>query len=97
MRSLSIAAVLGLLAALGGCASSSQTFGPDGRVTHSINCSGTARNWGMCEQKAGELCGAKGYDIVSRSSDTGAMASGGSGNFFATTTHSRTMLVACKG
>lgn len=96
MFKVSLFATLAITALLSGCASSTQTYGADGRVTHSINCSGTARNWGMCEQKAGELCGAKGYEIVSRSSDTGAMASGSGGSFYASTLHNRTMMVACR-
>ena len=83
-------------ALLAGCASSSQTYTSDGRVGYSLNCSGTARNWGMCEQKAGELCGARGYDILSTTGDHGLIATAGGGNFFASTTISRTMLIACK-
>ena len=80
-----------------GCASSSKTYTADGREGHSLNCSGTARNWGMCEQKAGELCGPRGYEVLSTTGDKGLIATAGSGgNFFATTTISRTMLVACK-
>lgn len=80
-----------------GCASSSKTYTADGREGYSLNCSGTARNWGMCEQKAGELCGSRGYQILSTTGDKGLIATAGSGgNFFATTTISRTMLVACK-
>jgi hypothetical protein len=94
MRCLFILASVSLVTA---CASSSQTFTADGKVGHSLNCSGTARNWGMCEQKAGELCGAKGYNILSTTGDRGVIATAGSGgNFFLTSTISRTMLVACK-
>jgi hypothetical protein len=88
--------LVAFVAIAAGCASSSQTYAPDGRVGHSINCSGTARNWGMCLEKAGELCGAKGYDVVSRTGDQGLIASGSQGNFFAGTTISRSMLVVCK-
>jgi len=89
--------VLAINAVVAGCASSSQTYTADGRVGHSLNCSGTARNWGMCEQKAGEICGARGYDILSTMGDKGLIATAGGGNFFASTTISRTMLIACKG
>ena len=79
-----------------GCASSSQTYTADGRVGHSLDCSGTARNWGMCEQKAGELCGTRDYEILSTTGDRGVIATAGGGNFFAGTTISRTMLITCK-
>lgn len=80
-----------------GCASSSKTYTADGREGFSLDCSGLARNWGLCEQKAGELCGSRGYEILSTAGDKGLIASGGSrGDFFAGTTISRTMLIACK-
>jgi uncharacterized lipoprotein len=97
MRSLPVLIAIASVAVLSGCASSKATYGPDGRATHSINCSGTARTWGMCEEKAGELCGTRGYDIISRSNDTGIMATGGGANFFGSSLHFRTMQVACKG
>jgi hypothetical protein len=53
------------LIALTGCAAARTTYLPDGRQGHSIDCSGSALNWGFCERKAGDLCQARGYDIVS--------------------------------
>ena len=81
---------------LAGCASASQTYTSDGRVGYSLNCSGTARNWGMCEQKAGELCGARGYEVLSTTGDRGAVVTAGNGSAYASTTISRTMLITCK-
>jgi hypothetical protein len=81
---------------LSSCASSKQTFGPDGRPSYSLNCSGLARNWGMCLEKAGELCGTKGYDIVTANTDRGAIAQASTQQLFATSTISRSMLVSCK-
>jgi hypothetical protein len=68
------------LLVLTGCASSSTTFGPDGRPAHVLNCSGWARTWGHSYEKAGQICGARGYEVVSR--DEGGL--------------SRSMTVACK-
>ena len=48
-----------------GCASVTKTYDREGKEAYSLNCSGTARNWNMCLEKAGELCGSRGYDIVS--------------------------------
>jgi hypothetical protein len=53
------------LCALAGCAVERPTYLADGRQGHSIDCSGAALNWGYCERKAGELCQARGYDVVS--------------------------------
>jgi hypothetical protein len=43
--------ILALL--LAGCASSRETYLADGTKGFSLDCSGTARNWGMCYEKAG--------------------------------------------
>lgn len=53
--------------ALTGCflpAPASKTFGPTGKPGYSINCPGLMNNWGACYERAGDLCGVQGYDIV---------------------------------
>jgi hypothetical protein len=76
-----------------GCAGSRTTYGPDGSEMHSINCSGWARNWGMCLERAGELCGTRGYVVVNQSGDSpGVLVTGSS----AAPVISRTMLVKCR-
>lgn len=52
-----------------GCAVSTPTYTAEGKIGFSINCSGAALNWGYCEQKAGEMCGANGYDILSKNGE----------------------------
>ena len=88
------------LVILTGCASSTTTYLPDGRQGYSLNCSGTARTWGMCYEKAGEICGATGYDVVLQNGETGetvsGSATGSSANIFGSSLHFRTMTVACK-
>ena len=83
-------------AMLGACASATQTEAPDGRATHSLDCSGAARNWGACQQQAEVICGAKGYDVISTSGDLGAITTAGGGEFSASSTTSQGMLIACK-
>lgn len=96
MRSLVLVAVVGLSA----CASSSQTYGPDGEVAYNLNCSGLARTWGACLEKAGDICQTKGYKIISSSGDTGALiAASATGNTAALgggSVISRSMVVSCK-
>ena len=70
-----IALSLATVIALSGCASASKTYGPDGKEAYSLNCSGWARTWGMCYEKAGDLCGTKGYEVIGQGSDQGAIAS----------------------
>jgi hypothetical protein len=55
MAAAGLASVAVLIA---GCASSSRTYGSDGKAAYSINC--LARTWGMCFEEAGNLCRAKG-------------------------------------
>ena len=75
-----------------GCATSTETFTADGSKGHSINCSGAARNWGMCYEKVGEICEAKGYEVIAGGSDQGVLVSGNLGG----SVISRSMLVKCK-
>lgn len=87
---------LAFAAVLVGCASANETYTPEGRAGHVVNCSGAGLNWGMCQTKAGEICGAKGYNILNRSSDQGQVAGGGAGGLFSFPDTSRTMLIECK-
>ena len=80
----------------GGCATSKKTFTSDGREGYSINCSGSALNWGMCYEKAGELCGAKGYEVLEKSGDRGAMVTAGQYGLFGGSVINRSMIVRCK-
>lgn len=83
-------------AVLAGCATSSSTYGPDGRAAHSINCSGAALNWGMCMAKAGDLCGAKGYDVIDRVGEGYSVIGAGGGGLFGASGYNRSMVVTCK-
>ncbi len=80
----------------GGCATSKQVYTSDGGTGYSINCSGSALNWGMCYEKAGEICGEKGYDVLQKSGDQGAMVSGTQYGLFAGSVINRTMIIKCK-
>ena len=84
------------LALLAGCASTSRIHTADGKVGYSINCSGTARSWNQCYAKAGELCGSRGYNILTRDAEQGAFVSANSMSMVGSTTATRTMVVACK-
>lgn len=88
------------VAATGGCATEHKSYAPDGRVAYTLNCSGLARGWDKCYSAAGNLCGARGYDVVDRSSEAAAMGTmaGNSGSYGASyaRTNERSMVVACK-
>ena len=61
---------------LGGCATAKKTYTSDGKEGYSITCSGSSLNWGMCYEKVREICGSKGYEVLEKSGDQGAMVSG---------------------
>ena len=83
-------------ALLGGCATSKQTYTAHGQQGYSINCSGTALNWGMCYEKTGIICGEKGYAVLQKSGDQGAMVSGTQYGLFAGSGINGTMIIKCK-
>ena len=88
--------ILSIVAFLGGCATASKTFTSDGKEGYVINCSGSALNWGMCYEKAGNLCGTKGYEVLEKSGDTGAMVTAGQYGLFGGSVINRSMIIKCK-
>lgn len=81
---------------LGACAAQKAAYLPDGSKGFSINCSGPYLNWGACEQKAGQICGERGYDVVSKQGDQNAQATAAGGVFVAGANVQRTFLIRCK-
>lgn len=94
MRNAAIALATAIL--LNGCASASRTYGPDGKEAFSINCSGLARNWGMCYEKAGDLCGTRGYEVIGQGGDFGTVASVNPSGGVGGSVISRSLLIKCK-
>ena len=64
MRLLTVTVLLAL--ALSSCATSKLTYLPDGKEGYSINCSGAAVPINACFEKAGALCGSRGYNVYDR-------------------------------
>lgn len=85
-----------LILLLTGCASASKTYTPDGSEGYSLNCSGGGRNWGMCYEKAGELCKERGYTVVAGGSDSNAIGVADRNGAFASSTNTRNMIIKCK-
>lgn len=88
--------LLFIVAFLSGCATARKTYTADGKEGYSITCSGSALNWGMCYEKAGELCGSKGYEVLEKSGDQGAMLSGNQYGLYAGSVINRSMIIKCK-
>ena len=81
------------------CANSSTlTYLPNGSTGFAINCSGSdaSSSWAECYKKAGEACGAYGYDVISKDVDNGADAGGSLGGIFGANIKNRSMVIQCK-
>jgi hypothetical protein len=57
---------------------------PDGGEGFAVSCSGNMRSWASCYQAAGEKCGARGYDIINKATDSSIDSA------------TRSMLIKCK-
>jgi hypothetical protein len=79
------------------CATAKRTYGPDGRAAFAIECSGQALSWGKCYEKAGEICGGKGYDVIERNGDQSESVSATQYGVIGGTVVNRSMLISCKG
>lgn len=88
--------ILSATVLLAACATATETYGPDGRPAYTLNCSGAALSWGECEAKAGNICGTRGYTVVSRSSDQNSTIGAGAGGLFGSSANSRSMTIQCK-
>lgn len=81
---------------ISGCVVTKQTYAPDGRTAVSMNCSGIALSWASCYEKAGAICGARGYDVLAVNGETGAVITANPQGAFGSTVLNRTMMIACK-
>jgi len=60
-----------------GCATVSEVNLADGSRGYNINCGGTVMNFSHCLEKAGEICGARGYEVVNREGSAAPFALAG--------------------
>ena len=88
------------IVALAGCTHADMTYLPDGRQGYAIQCNGKWNSNADCVKKAGEMCGARGYDIIGTDHESSgfldAFANGGVGGLSAGTHTNRSMVIACK-
>lgn len=79
---------------------SERTYGPDGRVARAINFSdGYGVGMDACYEKAGVICGVRGYDVLNRDTDKTATAvfTGWESVFGAAGSQTnRVLLISCK-
>lgn len=81
-----------------GCAHTARvdrTWAPSGAPAFAISCSGTVLNMASCYSAAGEMCGARGYSIVTRDQEVWVESSNVGDNGSSTTTAKRSLVVVC--
>ncbi len=71
MRSIALAAAV---LTLTGCAITSEQYLADGSKGYGISCNGWANSINTCFEKAGQLCGSRGYEVLNRDGSTSQMA-----------------------
>jgi hypothetical protein len=74
------------------CATSSEVNTAEGKVTHTIYCSGSAYSWETCKKKASEICGMNEYDVLQKYEDQGALVAYSS----AAELPDRRLIIQCK-
>lgn len=62
------------MAPLTGCASYSETYIPNGMHGYSISCNGAMQSMSSCIEKAGEICGPKGYRVFNENGEATPIA-----------------------
>jgi hypothetical protein len=94
---------------LAGCSTNKQIYTADGQQGQLISCTpawtggivgqiaDSSTSWGTCYEKAGELCGPAGYDILEKTGEAGVYGQGGGNGGFVSTKNNRSMIVKCKG
>jgi hypothetical protein len=109
MHYVLVAAIVAGAISLAGCVNSKQTYTADGQQGHVISCTpgwtggivgavaNASTSWGQCYERAGEICGAAGYDIVQQVGEGGVYGQAAQGGGFVSTTKNRMMVVKCKG
>ena len=81
---------------LAGCATAKKIYTSEGQEGYSINCSGTAMTWGVCYEKAGQLCGEKGYIVLEKMGDQGSVLSGSQFGLYGSSVIYRSLVIKCK-
>lgn len=96
MKCLVTSVALVVALALSGCATSRTIIGHDGKPLHKISCDGTATDIHACYEKAGELCGSAGYDVVGEDGSVRPFAVASAGMFTSGAAVYRTVLARCR-
>jgi hypothetical protein len=94
IKTISVVSLITVL--LCGCATSRKTHTSDGKEGYILDCSGGASTWGKCYEKAGAICGEKGYEILEKIGETLSSSSGNVLEQHSDTDINRNMIIRCK-
>ena len=79
------------------CVTAKPVYGPDGQQAHAISCSESIGiDWSDCFERAGQICGTRGYKIWNQASSESSLISGDSDFLIGGTSESRTLLISCQ-
>ena len=104
MTILPKAAIAAIVAAgLSGCVTSQATHLQDGSQAHHVTCGGAVFSMGDCHKRAAELCGPRGYQVVSGGTEStpfstasaNVNAYGGQASGFSGSIINRDLIVKC--
>jgi hypothetical protein len=97
MRKLLVIPVIAL--ALTGCSTTptlTELKMPDGTDGFGIRCDGNHMSWSDCFEKAGEMCGNRGYEIFAKEANESTNGVAGANWANTATKVTRTLLMRCK-
>jgi hypothetical protein len=93
---MKIALPVFLVILLTACASSKEVDLAEGQRGYSIDCSGDDLNWSLCYEKAGQICGEKGFEILDKSCGTGMVVAGIEYGVYEGSGLDRSMIIKCR-
>ena len=80
---------------LAACATSEEIDIAEGHRGYSIDCSADHLNWSLCYEKAGQICGEKGFEILDKTGGAGVVIAGVQYGVYGESDHNRSMIIKC--
>ena len=85
-----------LLLTLTGCVDVEPTYTANGQRGYTIDCSGDLSTWGECYEEAGATCGAKGYKVLEKLTDSESNTYADKDVLSSSSSHTRNLIIKCK-
>jgi len=85
-----------LVILLTACATAKEVDIAEGQRGYSIDCSGEGISWSLCYEKAGQICGEKGFEIVDKTGGTGMVVAGIEYGVYGESGPNRSMIIKCR-